>query len=200
MGCPIAGTYLLCLTTQVSESIVYDSKRAMLQLLSDRARADKNEAKQIKLRAFLALEIMATRGVASLSPLDAGTITRLRWDRSAKGIAKLLREVRIEKGEGLAANAEFALLGGSRDAEQLATERRKKYVAIIETLEATAMLVRRSLRFTTVWMSLGIVGNRLWESTKLLGVDAKIGIAEELLELTEDADRRAWEPRIQSLR
>lgn len=200
IGCPIASSYITLLCATVGESIVHDRHRSHLHELTERAEVDAYGRTQVLLRAFLALEIMATRGIASLSPVDAGSVSRLRWDRSASGIAFLLKVVRAEKEEAIASNSEAVMLDMGRNADQISIHKQRKYADALEHVEDAAVLLRQSLKNTSTWKTLGVMGKHLWTSVTLLGVVARVGIAEELLELTAEADRRAWEPRIQSLR
>lgn len=202
-GCPITLAYLNELIEERQHLGIANAVEWRLLSLKDMAVVAGNSRQDLLMRSFLALEMMATRGLKADPVLGRDRLTAMRWPRSANGLALLLYSIRREATELCAEFAERRLLEQElvTTANDLRVTKQEWRLEGLRQFEAAAMLVRRSLKDTEVWKSLGNVGVRLHAVlNRSCGFDARVDIAHELLEQTSEVVRRAWEPRIQSVR
>lgn len=197
--CPITRKYvaeLMLVPTQATG--LGDMHSIRLHLLKDRADVGGNGRRLTQLRGFLALEIMCTRGLVDIPLASIVKISKLRWDRSATGITKLLRALRAERNELIAQCAEFELGGViAMGPKSMTHDRRLRLIKKYDLVEESAMLLRRSLRANEAWKELGALGTNLAETIEHLGFDVRMNIVDELLTQNEEIGRRAWEPMTQ---
>lgn len=197
-GCPITISYLNEVNRGSNSTGSLERLVVEFETLWERAQSAGNSRVRLHQRAFLCVEIMATRGVSSAYNLGIPVVASLRWPKSAAGIAKLLKVLREQRTDLVAGQAEFIMDNTelNRGAEQLVNDKARRQIDYLTWLEDSAMLLRRSLRKGFIHSSLGSIGPKLCNMTKLLGIDAQLSIAEELLEQSEFKERRAWEKRI----
>jgi len=182
------------------ETYLGDMHSVRLHALKDRADIGGRGRRLTQLRGFLALEIMCTRGLVDIPLASIVQISKLRWDRSATGIAKLLKTLRAERNDLIAQCAEFSFEGTvAMDPRVMTNDRRLQLIAKYNQVEEAAMLLRRSLRDTAVWKELGVLGTHLADTVEPLGFAVRMNIVDELLEQNEEIGRRAWEPMTSSL-
>ncbi len=196
-ACPLTVRYVQQLMlVPVSETWLGDMHSTRLHELKARASYGGHSKRILQLRAFLALEIMATRGLVDVPLASIVQISRLRWARSRSGITELLCALRKERDDLTVAIAEHLLQDISNiDPRAMMNDRRRQLIKKYEHVEWAALLLRRSLLSTDVWQSLGILGEHLSESTEHLGFEARMNIVDELLEQNGETVRRAWEVR-----
>lgn len=194
-SCPLTSNYITALEEVTQrDTWLGDSHFERIQALRERAEYDGRGRVQLQLRAFLALEIMATRGLVDIPLASIVQISKLRWPRSAAGITQLLRKLRAERDELTADTAEYELTHQPSVTDaQLRNDRRVRLIMKYNRVEAAAVLLRRSLRDTDVWESLGVIGTWLADATEHLGFEVRLNITNELLNQDEEASRRAWE-------
>ncbi len=199
-GCPLTLKFLDTLHNHFHDDVFWQSKMPRVHHLHERAECAGSSRIRLHQRAFLAVEIMATRGIPSSYHIGFPGIASLRWNKSAAGIALLLTTLRIERDELIAGQVEFLMDSSelNKGPEQLLNAKAKRQIQFLTELEDAAMVLRRSLRKNFISQALSVVGLRLADSTFLLGQDAQLDIAQELLDQTENVERRAWDPKIQS--
>jgi hypothetical protein len=194
--CPLTLKYVQALKlVPVSDTWLGEMHGTRLATLTERAQRAGHSRRLLQLRSFLALEIMATRGLVDIPLASIVKVSKLRWSRSAAGIALLLTTLRTERDELVTLCAEHLFVGsGPVDAiHSMVHDRRTKLIKKYELVESAACLLRRSLRDTEVWTKLGILGENLAEAIEHMSFDARMNIVDELLEQNEESGRRAWE-------
>jgi hypothetical protein len=196
-ACPLTGRYVQQLMlVPVSETWLGDMHSTRLHELKTRASYGGYSKRILQLRAFLALEIMVTRGLVDAPLASIAKVSRLRWQRSHAGITQLLCKLREERDELTADTAEHLLQGvANMDPRTLMNERRQRLIKKYEHAEEAAILLRRSLLNTDVWQRLGILGENLAEAVEHINFEVRMNIVDELLEQNGETVRRAWEIR-----
>lgn len=195
-ACPLTQRYVQQLMlVPVSETWLGDMHSTRLHELKTRASYGGHSKRILQLRAFLALEIMVTRGLVDAPLSSIAKISKLRWARSHSGLTQLLCSLREEQQELSVACAEFLLEARPNGVLEMMHSRRQKLIKKYEHAEWAALLLRRSLLDTNVWQSLGILGEHLSETTEHMGFHARMEIVDELLEQNGETVRRAWEVR-----
>ena len=194
--CPLTENYVKGLAlVPVKQTWLGDMHGTRLQTLRIRASVGGYSKKTLQLRAFLALEIMTTRGLVDVPLASIVKVSKLRWPRSAVGLTKVLSVLRAERAELMVACAEFKLEGVlNMDPRTMTNDRRLQLIQKYELVEEAAVLLRRSLRNTTFWEKLGAVGSLLAEAVEHLGFQVQMNIVDELLAQNDEEGRRAWDP------
>lgn len=194
-GCLITMRYVQALRLiPAKDSWLGDSYDVRLHVLKERAANGGCSKTIVQLRAFLALEIMTTRGLVDTPLASIVRVSTLRWPRSAVGLTQLLRRLRKEREELTVLCAEHLLQGFSPiDPTTMTNDRRTQLINKYERVEEAALLLRRALRATTFWTKLGAIGELLAEAIEHLGFEVRMNIVDELLAQNEEVGRRAWE-------
>lgn len=207
VGCRLTLNYLVQLLSLVNdEAPLHDSYQSRLAEIGERIDAQpKPSIDQTRMRGFLAVEIMLTRTnpVPPVLSMQPERLKALRWPRSSAGLTYVLKRVRAELDDMTVVNVEEDLGDNRLSAgtwNMLRTARDKR-IKSLSLMEKSIEFLRLSLRKRHEDDNLGHIGGRLFDSLESgMGIEAKVQIAEELLEQTEGNIRRAWEPRIQSLK
>jgi len=193
--CPLTAKYVQALRlVPTKDTWLGDNYDVRMHVLAERAANSDCNRTLLQLRAFLALEIMVTRGLLDAPLASIVRVSSFRWPRSAAGLTQLLRVLREERSELIALSAEYMLENTAAvGIEALQQTRRERLIIKYERAEEAAMLLRRSLRATTTWSKLGIIGGLLAEAIEHLGFEVRMNIVDELLGQNEEIGRRAWE-------
>lgn len=194
--CPITVKYVRELSlVPTRDTWLGDAHSMRLQVLKDRAAIGGFSKNTMRLRAFLAVEIMATRGLVDIPLASIVQVSRLRWPRSAVGLNQLLRVLRKERNELTVDSAEHLLTGSiAMDTKTMTNDRRERLITKYTRVEEAALILRRSLRDTRFWERLGEVGSLLAEAIEHLGFEVRMNIVDELLSQNGEIGRRAWDP------
>jgi hypothetical protein len=194
-GCPITMRYVQALSlVPTKDTWLGDAYDVRMHVLKERAANGGCTKTVVQLRAFLALEVMTTRGLVDAPLASIVRVSTLRWARSAVGITQLLKRLRKERAELTVQCAEFLLQGFSPiDPATMTNDRRTHLIAKYERVEEAALLLRRALRATTFWLKIGQIGELLAETIDHLGFEVRMNIVDELLSQNGEIGRRAWE-------
>lgn len=201
-GCPVTLAYLHELKVERQSLGCANAVEWKLLALNDMAEVAGCYRTEVLLRSFLALEVMATRGLKGDPVLGKDTLTAMRWTRSARGLTTLLHGIRVEIDELRADFTERIILDKSSaaSAEDLLYTKKEWRLEGLLHFEAAAVLTRRALKATDVWRDLSRIGTYLaYVLSRSCGFEARLDVAHELLEQTSEKVRRAWEPRILSV-
>lgn len=144
-----------------------------------------------QLRAFLLVEAIITRPRTVLDPIASTT-----WKRSRFGLKHVLTLTQDARNEIIALDAEQVLGGTQRTHVTAALEQanREKKERLLELVEGCARFLSRTLRPNDLWQSMHNVGRLGLMAFSLYNTPIEaMNLAQELLEQTEESNRRAWE-------